>query len=245
MLTLLVNKFMKEKNKVLPYEEKVFSQHRDDGIIQKLLSFCNNQNKIAVEIGSGNGQENMIKNLVVNHNFVGYGHDVQESKFFHENYNHFVGLISLENLSNIFKRIPTNTPAFFSLDIDSYDFWIMKSLLKDYDFRPSIICAEYLCYFGDTLKCAVKYGLPEYSFRKCGSSLKAYQELLSRYDYKFFTCDTRGVNSFFYLSGSIDENEEFLNLPRHKFTFMPKYKYLTNIDLNDPMIEFDEKRLFE
>jgi hypothetical protein len=236
---------MKEKNNVLPYEEKIFSQHREDGIIQKLLSFSDNQNKIAVEIGSGNGQENMIKNLVVNHGFIGYGHDLQESKFIHKNYYHRVGLVTLENLSDMLKTIPTMTPSFFSLDIDSYDFWIMKSLLKDYNFRPSIICAEYLCYFGDSLKCAVKYGLSKYSFKKCGSSLAAYQELLLRYNYKFFTCDTRGVNSFFYLAESVEETEEFTNLPRHKFTFMPKYKHLTNIDLNDPMIEFDEKRLFE
>ncbi len=235
---------MKEKNQVLPYEEKVFSQHREDGIILKLLSLINENNHIAIEIGSGNGIENMLRNLVENHSYIGFGHDIEESAFSHANYTHKSGIISLENLNEFISGVPTTEPAFFSLDIDSYDFWIMKSLMRDFHFRPKIICAEYLCYYGSTMKCSVKYGLANYSYRKCGASLAAYKELLSRYGYKFFTCDTRGVNSFFYLAGSIEENEEFINLPRHEFSFFTKYK-LIKIDPTDPMIEFDEEKLFK
>ena len=68
---------MKKRNP-LPYEKKIFSQNLEDGIIELLVSNIINSNKIAIEIGSGNGSENMLRNLVSNHGYTGIGHDLNK-----------------------------------------------------------------------------------------------------------------------------------------------------------------------
>ena len=236
---------MKTKPSSLPYEAKVFSQHAEDGIISTLLDFLKEPNKIAIEIGSGNGSENMIRNLVANRGYTGIGHDLVNSIWPHENYTHNVGSITLANLDGVVAKWPTLTPDFFSLDIDSYDFWVLKELLSNYNFRPSVMSIEYLCYYGPTNVCSVKSNLPSYTFKKCGASLTAYKKLLEMYGYTFFTCDTRGVNSFFYYESRLDNVNKLKELTTHKWTFFTKYKYLQNIDPNDTDLEFNETILLK
>jgi hypothetical protein len=234
---------MKTKPSLLPYEAKVFSQHSEDGIISTLLNFLKEPNKIAIEIGSGNGVENMIRNLVANHEYTGIGHDLIASRWLHENYTHKVVPVTLDNLDSVIANWPTLTPDFFSLDIDSYDFWVLKELLSKHNFRPAVMSVEYLCYYGPTTVCSVKSNLSSYTFKKCGASLSAYKKLLAPYGYTFFTCDTRGVNSFFYYESRLDNVNKLKELTTHEWSFFTKYKYLQNIDLNDPDLEFDENTL--
>lgn len=236
---------MKIKPPLLPYESKVFSQHSEDGIISKLLDFLKEPNYTAIEIGSGNGSENMIRNLVANREYTGIGHDLITSIWHHEKYTHNVGPITLDNLDSVVTSWPTLTPDFFSLDIDSYDFWILKKLLSKHNFKPSIMSIEYLCYYGPTTVCSVRSDLPSYTFKKCGASLSAYKKLLAIYGYTFFTCDTRGVNSFFYYEPRLDNIDTLKQLTTHEFTFFTKYKYLQNIDPNDPDLEFNKTVLLK
>jgi hypothetical protein len=236
---------MKTKTPLLPYESRTFSQHSEDGIISTLLNFLKEPNKIAIEIGSGNGLENMIRNLVANQGYTGTGHDLLAARWFHDNYAHNVGLINLDNLNETVLKWSTMTPDFFSLDIDSYDFWILKELLTKYNFRPAVMSIEYLCYYGPDRVCSVKSNLPSYSFKKCGASLTAYKKLLGQFGYKFFTCDSRGVNSFFYLPSACQNIDVLESLPTHQWSFFTKYKYLQNIDINDPDIEFNESVLMK
>lgn len=236
---------MKTKPPSLPYEAKVFSQHAEDGIISTLLDFLKEPNKIAIEIGSGNGTENMIRNLVANCKYTGIGHDLIASRWLHENYIHKVGPITLDNLDSVIANWPTLTPDFFSLDIDSYDFWVLKELLSKHNFRPSVMSIEYLCYYGPTTICSVKSNLPSYTFKKCGASLSAYKKLLSLYGYTFFTCDTRGVNSFFYYEPRLDNVNKLKELITHEWSFFTKYKYLQNINPNDSDLEFNETILLK
>jgi hypothetical protein len=236
---------MKTKPLLLPYEAKIFSQHSEDGIIRTLLDFLKDPNKIAIEIGSGNGLQNMIRNLVANCGYTGIGHDLITSRWPHENYTHNVGLITIDNLDRVVAKWPTLAPDFFSLDIDSYDFWILKELLSKHNFRPSVMSIEYLCYYGSTTVCSVKSNLLSYTFKKCGASLSAYKKLLALYGYTFFTCDTQGVNSFFYYEPKLDNVNKLKELITHEWSFFTKYKYLQNINPNDPDLEFDENILLK
>lgn len=234
---------MKIKTPVLPYELKVFSQHAEDGIISTLLDFVKSPNNIAIEIGSGNGSENMIRNLIANRGYIGIGHDLINQRWNHPQYSHNVGLVTLDNLNKVTAKWPSMTPDFFSLDIDSYDFWILKELLTVHHFRPAVMSIEYLCYYGPDTICSVKSNLSSYSFKKCGASLSAYKNLLELHGYQFFTCDSRGVNSFFYDPLKLNNLDSLKELPTHSWAFFRKYKYLQDIDVNDPDIEFDRNTL--
>jgi len=228
----------------LPYENQVFSQNREDGIIEKLCSFLQKPNHLAIEIGSSDGVQNMIHNLVEHHNYQGIGHDLIPQTWQHSNYTHVQGLIQLDNLETIVTQWSALDPDFFSLDIDSYDFWVLKKLLYDFDFRPSVMCIEYLSYYGPTDVCSVRSDLYRYRNYKCGASLGAFKCLTERFGYKFFTCDTMGVNCFFYLPERMNNIEDIDQLPTHAWACYPRYQDLV-IDPTDPEIVFDQHLLLD
>lgn len=223
----------------LPYEFRNFSQNLEDGIILELLSKLKNKNYLAIEIGSGNGEENMLRNLIENHNYKGFGHDILKNTWHHENYQHIIGKIELHDLDRLLKNWNNSYPDFFSLDIDSIDFWLLKDLLNK-NFRPSIICVEYLSYYGPDLTCSVKQDLDYYHARSCGASLNAFKKLLSKYDYRFFTVDSKGINAFFYLSSRFEELD---TLPFLEWISCKRYWNVPFPNLDDPRIEFNEKTL--
>jgi hypothetical protein len=220
----------------LPYEFRNYSQNLEDGIILELISRLKNKNNIAIEIGSGDGTENMVRNLVENHGYRAIGHDILKNQWHHENYFHCVGKIDLENLTDYLKNWNITSPDFFSLDID---FWILKDLLKN-GFLPSIICIEYLSYYGKELVCSVKKNLNTYSAVSCGASLEAFKKILSKYNYKFFTVDSKGINAFFYLDEKLHAIDDIAN-----FTWMSCKRYwdVPIPSINDSRIVFDENIL--
>jgi hypothetical protein len=228
----------------LPYESQFSSQHREDGIIDLLCARIPDPNYQAIEIGSGNGEQNMIRNLIENRGYHGIGYDMHQPKWLHENYEHRICAVAPGKLDQLVESWPTRTPDFFSLDIDSFDFWVLKDLLYNYNFRPAVMCLEYLSYYGSDWVCAVRPDLHKYKVSFCGTSLGAYQQLAKQFGYEFFTVDTCGVNGFFYLPNRITESMDLLNLPRHTWREYPRYVGWRST-LNLSLIEFDQRLLFE
>ena len=227
----------------LPYESQFSSQHREDGIINLLCSHILDPNYQAIEIGSGTGDQNMIRNLTENRGYHGIGHDMQQPRWQHERYEHRVCAVTLGYLNLLVDAWPTRTPDFFSLDIDSFDFWVLKDLLYNYDFRPAVMCLEYLSYFRDQIASA-RPDLGKYKLAALGCSLGAYQQLTERFGYRFFTVDTCGVNGFFYLPDRMKDIAALDNLPRHAWRMYPRYaKHI--IEPDNPAMEFDPAVLFE
>jgi hypothetical protein len=226
---------MKKRNP-LPYEKKIFSQNLEDGIIELLVSNIINSNKIAIEIGSGNGSENMLRNLVSNHGYTGIGHDLNKNIWHHENYIHNQRLISLDSLEMLLSSWPPTTPDFFSLDIDSFDYWVLKTLIQKLGFRPSVICVEYLCYYGPTRLVSAKTNLKTYALENCGASLGLYKSFLAQQGYKFFTCDTFGINAFFYLEEKLNDVSMY---ETKDWAFYPKYKKYVDGIIDNINLEFN------
>jgi len=227
----------------LPYEYKFGSQHRDDGIVDLLCSNIMDPDHWAIEIGSGTGEQNMIRNLIENRGYQGIGHDFQSAAWTHVNYEHRTGAVALDQLAALTESWPTCTPDFFSLDIDSFDFWVLKQLLYNHEFRPAVMCLEYLSYYQDQVV-SVRPGLAKYKKTYCGCSLAAYQILTERFGYRFFTVDTYGVNSFFYHPDRIQDASVLDNLPTHAWRTYPKHQGLS-IDAFAHVMEFDHQILFE
>lgn len=227
----------------LPYEYKFGSQHREDGIVDLLCSHVQDPDRCAIEIGSGTGEQNMIRNLIENLGYHGIGHDLQPAAWAHENYEHRQCAVVLDQLESLVESWPTRTPDFFSLDIDSFDFWVLKDLLYNHDFRPAVMCLEYLSYYQDQVV-SVRAGLSKYKKTYCGCSLAAYQLLTERFGYQFFTVDTHGVNSFFYHPDRIRDIAVLKDLPTHAWRMFPNHVGLT-VDALHHVLEFDHQVLFE
>jgi hypothetical protein len=179
---------------MLSYEKQVFSQHGEDGIIEFLLNFVSND-KSFLEIGWGRGNQNCCKNLAVNHSFKGTGIDARRQKFFVENVDVKVKYITLDDVEYIIS-LEGLTPTVFSLDIDSFDWHILKQLIIN-NFRPKIICHEYNARLGPDKIIIREYSNTTVYDKKInyGASLEAYKIILEPY-YNFITVDSSGVNAF-------------------------------------------------
>lgn len=179
----------------LAYEKQYFSQHGEDGIIEFLLQFVNKTDNRFLEIGWGDGSVNCCRNLLENLNFSGTGVDVKSSKIFHDNFRSVSKFISLDDVDFLIS-LEGKEPTVFSLDIDSFDWHLLKAMLAK-GFLPKIICHEYNSILGPTESISRKYGLSvKYDKRTLfGASISAFKKILEK-DYNFITVDSSGVNAF-------------------------------------------------
>ena len=179
----------------LPYEHRTFSQHGEDGILKFLLTFVDDKNKNFLEIGWGNGTVNCCRNLLENLNFSGTGVDAKTSNISHSNLKTISQFVSLNDVDFLIS-LEGNTPTIFSLDIDSFDWHLLKSML-DNGFLPKIICHEYNSILGPDESISRKYGNNiDYNKRTLfGASLMAFKKILEK-NYNFVTVDSSGVNAF-------------------------------------------------
>jgi hypothetical protein len=199
-------------------EKKIFSQHGEDGIINFLSHSLKKNSNYFIEIGCGKGKENNSRNLFYN-NWCGLVCDNYENvnryknllqkQIKQEQFYSLSGLIDLDNINYLINLIKNKDIAFLSLDIDSYDFFILNELFKN-KIYPKILCLEYNCFLTGTT--SVKYS-KNFDRRKhdkkyglfFGCSLASYKALCEKYGYFFFTVDTSGTNAFFILNNNFSD----------------------------------------
>lgn len=196
------------------WEFSGFSQNGEDGILEVLTSKLKNPSRTVIEIGSNNGFENCSAYLVIVKKYYGLlieaqknlvdrssiilnhlqcYHDIEckeinmdNISFLEENYSH------LKNLD------------VFSIDIDSYDYFIAKQFLE-YGFAPKIVVAEYNSSFGPKRAVTVPYSKSFFDLARkkhfesyyFGCSLQAYRNLFEKNGYRFIGVESSGVNCFF------------------------------------------------
>jgi hypothetical protein len=179
----------------LPYEKRVFSQHSEDGILEFLVDIVQPANKTFLEIGWGTGIVNCCRNLLQNHGFSGTGIDAKESKLKHHRLTTHSKFLSLNDVDFVLETQGLS-PTVFSLDIDSFDWHLLKAMLIQ-GFRPDIVVHEYNSHFGPDWCYSSRYGSNIHYDAKIrfGASLAAYKKLLDPY-YQFVTVDSSGVNAF-------------------------------------------------
>ena len=108
-------------------------------------------------------------------------------------------LVTAENVNNMLgdHNVPKEVDL-FSIDIDSYDFWLLESL----DFgicSPRILALEYNPYFGPTRRVTIpNNGLrPDAPKGYHGASLGAMEKLAGEKGYRLVACEDLGSNAFF------------------------------------------------
>jgi len=198
------------KNKyglTLPYEKRIFSQNGEDGIIEHLIAALIKPNKQCVEIGWGKDivkgkvlpqAINCTQNLVKNHMYQCVAYDLKKQAQIPTNVTFYQTAVTPERVPVYLKQF-SKTPDFFSLDIDSYDFFMLEELIKN-NFKPKIICVETNRRLGYSYEFAMPYH-KKGKYNKellSGASYKKYKSFLEKNNYKFFTLNSNGLNIFFY-----------------------------------------------
>jgi hypothetical protein len=204
--------------KHLPYERQGFSQHSETGIIEYMLAGISNPKRTFVEIGFGDGTQNMTLDLL-HQGYSGVGIDGWDwAESVVEKWpNQLIKIKKMISPGDVTQYIPEQyqQPDFFSLDIDSFDYAVASTLLES-GFRPATVCCEINRHFGNDwgsfpyIENAAKYTYNrKYHY---GCSLSKYKHLWSQYGYEFFTFDTRAVNAFWIYKDRVNID---LTVPRN------------------------------
>jgi hypothetical protein len=221
-----------KKNYVWEYGAKVYSQNGEDGIVYYLLSQIPDKNKIAVEIGAGDGLECNTGYLVRKEGYTSYFLDgspywLEQGVHAYQNFTDCKGKprficswITKENIIETLDsyQVPKEIDI-LSMDIDGNDYWILQEILSKQRLDPKVIVLEYQDILGPHRTLSIPYN-PYFNHRNydcwngpnyCGASLKAFIYLLSK-QYAFVGCEEKGFNGFFvkreYVTDTLQEMKD-------------------------------------
>lgn len=192
---------MKKPTWLLDFKYDRFSQHGEDGIIEKILEILPEKDRYCVEFGAWDGiAMSNTRNLIINKGYSAVLIEGDSAKFeeLKRNYaenpnvitmNRFVGFGEDDNLDQILKDTPVPVDFdFLSIDIDGNDYHVWKAIKK---YRPKVVCIE----FNHTIPTEVEFvQQPDHSINQ-GASLLSLVKLGKEKGYELVA--TTLVNAFF------------------------------------------------
>lgn len=206
-----------DKKRLNIYEHQGFSQNGEDGIINEIFNRIGTTNKFFVEFGCGkNGTENNTIALLIE-GWQGCwldGHHRAEERI-KEKYASFLknnklkmktAMIDAENICDLFQEL--DTPEEFdllSIDIDGNDYWIWKTLSA---YKPRVVILEYNATFQPHTKWVMTYN-PKHNWdgtNYFGASLKSFELLGEKLEYKLVGCNFAGNNAFFVRNDCVHDH---------------------------------------
>jgi hypothetical protein len=219
-------------NWLLPYEKQITSQHGEDGIIEQMINAIITPNKTFLEIGWGDGGSNMTWHLMVDKGWSGVGVDAKEPSKgrdkFPPQFKHMQEFVYPNTCTKYLNNVPLDCD-FFSLDIDSFDYEIAKTLFAA-NFRPKTVCVEINKFFGSKDYGSFPFETPRkklyHKLYRSGVSLQKYISFFNHYGYEYFGYDSSYTNAFFY---KIDQCNK-IDLPILKLEDFP---YQTSQPMRD------------
>jgi len=190
------------------YENKIYSQSGEDGIIEYIFEYIGTTNKYFVEFGAADGIAfSNTANLRINKGWNGLllegdaNMAIRSDGVFH-------AIVTAENICAIFRKY--NVPSTFdllSIDIDGNDYWVWKALdTKKY--KPRVVVIEYNSNFEPSESKTIEYD-PYYIHDGTiyyGASLGALRKLGKEKGYSLIY-RTNKLNAFFVLSDLLHEDE--------------------------------------
>ena len=191
---------------------QLHSQHEEDGILTTLFQRAGVTSQRFIEIGCGRSGGNaamFVKEL----GWTGLMLDASELSIKRQRslYGHRPGMVSIcakampETINDILAEHGFDEEVdLFSLDIDSYEYWILDSLKVC---RPRVLVIEYNALFGPERAVTVPYKEfpPDAPRLYRGASLAALEKSARRKGYRLILCEIEGCNAFFLRDDVIPE----------------------------------------
>lgn len=197
-------------NNLSEVEFKIFSQNREDGIIQYLISHVPISNKIFVEFGVGDFRESNTRFLLLQDKWKGLVMD-SEKKFVSRIHSYdfywkydltaIQAFVTKNSINDLLKKNGfSGDIGLLSIDIDGNDYWVWDAITI---IQPRIVICEYNNVFGKNLAVTIPYYAEfnrtkaHYSNLYFGASLRALCLLGKEKGYIFAGSDSAGANAFF------------------------------------------------
>lgn len=177
------------------FEEKIYSQNGEDGILKIIFERIGTFNKFCVELGVGDGRECNTRYFIEK----GWKYLHMDARSFRHAYTDIKKeFITAENINQLFEkyRVPEEFDL-LSIDIDYNTYWVWKALEGKY--KPRVVVIEYNATFPPTESKVVKYD-PNAIWEGdnyFGASLLALVRLGKQKGYTLVGCESNGVNAFF------------------------------------------------
>ena len=181
-------------------ERKVYSQNQEDGITLSLIEHVKPKNKFFVEFGTEAGNEvntRVLRGLPDWQGLLLDGSNENPSINLHKT------MIKADTIASVFKEhnVPLDL-ALLSVDIDSYDYWVLTAIL-DAGYKPDIIITEVNSQLGytecltvppasETGKAFLIPGAVNF-----GVSVPLYASFAEKHGYTMVYCESLGVNCFY------------------------------------------------
>jgi len=184
------------------FEQKVYSQNGEDGIIIMIFKKIGTLNKFCVEFGVGDGRENNTRYLIERKGWTFLNMDCSHTappsakKEF----------ITADNINDLFEKyMVPNEFDLLSIDIDSNDYWVWKAI-KNYS--PRVVVIEYNASIPPDQAKAIEYD-PNAEWDGTdyfGASLLALEKLGKEKGYSLIGCESKGINAFFIRNDLLKNN---------------------------------------
>lgn len=188
--------FVKNQKDINLFEQKIYSQNGEDGIIKMIFNKIGTTNKYCVELGTGDGRECNSRYLKEKEGWKNLLLDGGSYKYLFGNVHK--EFITSENINQLLRKhkVPFKFDL-LSIDIDYNSYWIWKTIDKRY--TPRVIIVEYNAGISINESKAVKYdpnGVWD-GTQYFGASLLALIRLGKIKGYTCIGCTSNGVNAFF------------------------------------------------
>ena len=209
------------------FEEKIYSQNGEDGILIRLLLLVGSKFNSYVEFGVEQGDE---CNSRILREYFGFQGLMMDGDNENEAINLRKEFITETNVLDLFSKYDVS-PSFdvLSLDVDMFDYWILARILASY--RPRVIVVETnpsLCvnkaistrHYSrmNSLPLTVvhpnmteqnKWDLSRYA----GANPAAFQQLGQQFGYEMVYCERCGVNCFLVLRSEMPQECQTTDFP--------------------------------
>ncbi len=190
------------------FEQSVFSQNGEDGIIQEIFRRIGTRHRFFVEFGVETGIECNCARLVREENWSGvFLEPVPElCARLQENYRAWPAVrcqqtaVTSRNIEALLaaQRVPRDLDL-LSIDIDGNDYWVWQAIRR---WRPRLVVIEYNAIFPPPVRWVMKENLAHRwdGTNYYGASLTSLTLLARAKGYVLVATDSRGVNAFFVRS---------------------------------------------
>lgn len=195
-----------DPRRLIRYAFQASSQNGEDGMIHEIFKRIGTTNRMFVEIGIGDGNENNTAFLVAQ-GWRGFWFDGNRDFLKNLEIRGWLGaeaavkghraFVTRENVGPMLNEFKV-PPEFdlLSLDIDQNTYYIWEALAS---YRPRVVVVEYNSAVPPDVEWVVDYSATSVwdGTQNFGASLRSFELLGERLGYDLVGCDFHGVNAFF------------------------------------------------